>query len=44
MAQNYTDGTTAQIQHLSQVYETALGVYDELFRDYCGFSPRLGTQ
>ncbi|WP_448526135.1 hypothetical protein [Parathermosynechococcus lividus] len=44
LAQNYTDGTTAQIQHLSQVYEAALGVYDELFRDYCGFSPRLGTQ
>ncbi len=44
LVQNYTDGSTAQIKHLSQVYEAALVVYDELFRDYCGFSPRLGAQ
>ncbi|XFA74157.1 hypothetical protein RYO59_002422 [Thermosynechococcaceae cyanobacterium Okahandja] len=44
LAQNYTDGSTRQIKHLSKVYQAGLAVYDELFRDYCGFSPRLGAQ
>ncbi|WP_164920729.1 hypothetical protein [Thermosynechococcus vestitus] len=44
LVENYTNESTAEIRKLSKIYETALEIYDQLFRDYCSFSPRLGAK
>ncbi|URR35676.1 DUF3375 domain-containing protein [Thermosynechococcus sp. HN-54] len=44
LVENYTNESTEEIRELSELYETALEIYDQLFRDYCGFSPRLGAK